>query len=285
MEDLRPRHRTIEDYAPQQTAYTRQINYTDPAQAVAEANRQMDELQQRTQATIARAQHSPRTLPTSQPGDGIPEPENRPTDALAFDPSLPTYTLPEGTVVEMVLTNKLEGSNGGPVNCMITTPVYAPGTHRLLLPEGVRVVGDTTQVNTFGQRRLAVRFHRMLVQNGSVLYSIPLDKEIPGLDQQGATALAGKVDAHLLSAFGMALALGAVAGLTEVGNTVNGFGFDPAVEFRVGVTQNLGQSAMQILNRFTNRLPNIMVPPGTRVKLILIGDVKMPEFPAVPMQP
>jgi hypothetical protein len=73
--------------------------------------------------------------------------------------------------------------------------------------------------------------------------------------------------------------------LTEVGNTVNGFGFDPAVELRVGVTQNLGQSAMQILNRFTNRLPNIMVPPGTRVKLILIGDVKMPEFPAVPMQP
>src|SRR5207244_1305779 len=37
-----------------------------------------------------------------------------------------TYRIPEGTLIETVLTNRLDGTFAGPVNCLVTTPVYTP---------------------------------------------------------------------------------------------------------------------------------------------------------------
>ena len=59
--------------------------------------------------------------------------------SLDFDPAKQeVYWLPEGTILEAVLTNRLDGEQPGPVNCMITTDVYLPGTRLLLIPQGAR---------------------------------------------------------------------------------------------------------------------------------------------------
>ncbi|HUL99812.1 MAG TPA: TrbI/VirB10 family protein, partial [Mycobacterium sp.] len=63
------------------------------------------------------------------------------------------YTLFEGTVIETVLTNRLDGTLNGPVNCLVSVPVYA--ADHLVIPAGARVLGEATAVNTFGQSRLA----------------------------------------------------------------------------------------------------------------------------------
>ena len=77
----------------------------------------------------------------------------------------PRYTLFEGTIIETVLTNRLDGTFSGPVNCLVSVPVYA--ADHLVIPAGARVLGEARAVNTFGQSRLAVTFHRVILPNGA----------------------------------------------------------------------------------------------------------------------
>lgn len=201
---------------------------------------------------------------------------------LDFDPTLPTFNLPEGTVIESVLTNRLEGSTpNGPVNAMVTTPVYAPGTRTCLLPQGAIFLGDSAAVSGFGQDRLAVTFHRIRCGTGKHLYTIPLDAhKMPGLDQAGAGGLKDKTNNHYLSTFGAAVAIGAVTGLANIGNfSGNANGYNAQGQFQTGISQSVAESSARVLEKFLNRLPTITIREGTRVKIILIDDVKAPAYP------
>lgn len=186
--------------------------------------------------------------------------------------------LPQGTVVESVLTNKLVGDAAGPVNVMLTTPVYAPGTHEILLPPGTRILGKAASIGGFGDSRLAVAFHRAIITDGPVQYSLSLDT-MPGLDQQGAVGLTGKVNQHILSTIAVSGVIGAIGGLANIGNYSGGIGSYGAMQqFQGGVSQYMGQSAMQVLNRFINRRPTVEIKPGSRVKLIWAGDQSLPVY-------
>jgi type IV secretory pathway VirB10-like protein len=231
--------------------------------------------------------------PSGAPGYSVPEtPERRVsappvtasapagekgTRALDFAASRKTYWLPEGTVIEAVLTNRLDGDGVGPVNCMITTDVYLPGTRLCLIPQGSRVLGEASKVAAAGQQRLAVAFHRIIVP-GLQEYSIPLDSKPPALAQAGETGLHDRVNSHYGQIFGASLAIGAIGGLAQIGNGQNGFGYDPSVQFRNGVTSGMAQSSERILDRFLNRLPTITIREGTRTRILLTDDLKLPAF-------
>jgi type IV secretion system protein VirB10 len=197
---------------------------------------------------------------------------------LDFDPAKQeVYWLPEGTIIEAVLTNRLDGEQPGPVNCMITTDVYLPGTRLLLIPQGARVLGEASKVSAFGQQRLAVAFHRVIVP-GLHSYSIPLDKQMPGLSQAGETGLHDKVNSHYVSIFGASLAVGAIGGLAQIGNGTTGIVYDPSVQFRNGISESMAQSADRVLDRFLNRMPTITIREGTRVKIVLTDDLQLPAY-------
>src|SRR5579875_1204505 len=204
-----------------------------------------------------------------------PQKQRQPLD---FNPAAQqNYWLPEGTVMEAVLTNRLDGDAPGPVNCMITTDVYLPGTRLILIPQGARVLGEASKVSSFGQQRLAVAFHRILIP-GLNSYSIPLDKEPPALAQAGEVGLHDKVNNHYFSIFGASLAVGAIGGLAQIGNGYSGFGYDPSVSIRNGVSQSMAESSDRILDRFLNRMPTITIREGTRIKILLTGDLAAPAF-------
>jgi type IV secretion system protein TrbI len=197
---------------------------------------------------------------------------------LDYDPAgRSVYYLPEGTILESVLTNRLDGDQPGPVNAMITTDVYLPGTRLLLIPQGARAIGEASSVLNFGQQRLAVAFHRIIIP-GLHGYGISLDQKVPGLSQEGASGLHDKVNSHYVSIFGASLAIGAIGGLAQIGNGYSGFGYDPSVEFRNGVSQSMAQSSERVLDRFLNRMPNITIREGTRVKIVLTDDLAVPAY-------
>lgn len=208
-----------------------------------------------------------------------PEPKTQPErKALDFNPAAQrNYWLPEGTVMEAVLANRLDGDAPGPVNSMITTDVYLPGTRLLLIPQGARVLGVASKVSSFGQQRLAVAFHRIIVP-GLHEYSIPLDKQPPALGQAGEVGLHDKVNSHYFSIFGASLAIGAIGGLAQIGNGYTGFAYDPSVQFRNGVSQSMAESANRVLDRFLNRMPTITIREGTRVKIVLTDDLQLPAY-------
>ena len=105
-----------------------------------------------------------------------------------------TYVLFEGTILETVLINRLEGQFSGPVECLLSTDVYSNDRQHLLVPAGSKLLGETKKVDTFGQTRLAVVFHRILMPDG---YSVSLD-QFKGLDQIGDTGLRDQVNNHYL---------------------------------------------------------------------------------------
>jgi type IV secretory pathway VirB10-like protein len=183
------------------------------------------------------------------------------------------YRLFEGSILECVLTNRLDGSFSGPVNVMLTTSVYSHDRQRLLIPQGTRILGEVRRVNSFGQQRMAVFFHRMIMPDG---YSASLD-QFDGLNQIGETGLRDKVNRHYLQTFGVSLAVGAIAGLAQA-NTQYGFDISGADAYRQGVSASLSQSSLRILDRYLNILPTFTVREGHRIKVHLTNDLLLPAY-------
>jgi type IV secretion system protein VirB10 len=183
------------------------------------------------------------------------------------------YHLFEGTVIDTVLTNRLDGTFTGPVNCVVSVPVYASDEQHLVIPAGARALGEARAVNTFGQSRLAVVFHRILLPSGA---HIDLNG-FHGLNQVGDLGLQDQVDRHYAQIFGVSLAVGAIAGFAQAQSSVglDATGLDV---YRQGVAANVSQSAARILDRFLNLLPTVTIREGHRIKVVLANDLELPVY-------
>jgi type IV secretion system protein VirB10 len=179
----------------------------------------------------------------------------------------------EGTVIETVLMNRLDGSFAGPVMCLVSSDVYSHDRQHVLIPAGTKVLGEAQKVNAFGQDRLAVFFHRLIMPDG---YAESLD-QFKGLDQQGATALHDKVNNHYMKIFGASLAVGVLGGIAEVGtgSVLTASAIDQA---RQGFGEGLAMSGERILDRFLNLMPTITIREGERVKIYLSNDLLLPDY-------
>ena len=172
----------------------------------------------------------------------------------------------EGTFLEAVLLTQLSGEFPGPVLAMVSAPLYSADRQRVLIPRGARVVGTAQAVQNRDQSRLAVAFHRLLLPGGSWV-----DLEFTGLNQVGESALRDQVNRRYLSTFAAAGAVGALSGLTLAGASPYGL--------RTGVGQGLGGSATSMLDRYLNRLPEITIRAGHRLRIWFTSDVLVPTPP------
>lgn len=184
-----------------------------------------------------------------------------------------TYLIFEGTVLETVLITRLDGQFSGPVECLLANDVYSHDRQHLLVPAGTKILGETKKVDTFGQTRLAVVFHRLIMPDG---YSVSLDK-FRGLDQIGDTGLRDRVNNHYLRIFGTSLAIGALGAVAEAG-TGSALTSSSGDLMRQGFAASTAQSAAQILDRFLNILPTVTIREGHRVKVYLSGDLALPDY-------
>ena len=184
-----------------------------------------------------------------------------------------SYVLFEGTVIETVLLNRLDGQLQVPVECLVTTEVFSHDRRHLLIPAGSKVLGEARKVESFGQSRLAVFFHRLVMPDG---YSASLD-HFAGLNQVGDAGLRDQVNNHYLRIFGVSLAVGAVAAAAE-GGTSGALTASGSDLLRQGFAQSTAQSAAHILDRFLNVLPTVTIREGHRIKIYLSGDLALPDY-------
>ncbi|MHB1865652.1 MAG: TraB/TrbI/VirB10 family type IV secretion system protein, partial [Candidatus Saccharimonadales bacterium] len=184
------------------------------------------------------------------------------------------YVLFEGTILDTALLNRLVGDFAGPVKVMVTNPVYSQDRQHVLIPAGTFLLGDVQKVSGFGQRRLAVRFHRMLMPDG---YSVDLD-QFHGLDQAGATGLSDQVNNHYLQIFGASIALGIISGAAEATMYGSGYNISGPAMYEQGVASSLSQSGADVLDRFINILPTITIREGHRIKVYLTQDILLPAY-------
>jgi type IV secretion system protein VirB10 len=182
------------------------------------------------------------------------------------------YRIFEGTVLEGVVTNHIDGGLSGPILVMLTTDYYSHDHQQLLMPQGTRLIGTVQSVGNAQQRKMFVTFHRAVCPDG---FSLDFDKYI-GLDSIGTTGLATKVDHGYLMAFGAAAALGGLGGLSQIGN--NGSVFTPSTQIRNGISEQTAQEGEQILNHFLNRLPIITLKEGSRARVYVGRDILIPSY-------
>jgi type IV secretion system protein TrbI len=184
-----------------------------------------------------------------------------------------SYVLFEGTVVETVLVNRLDGAFTGPIECLVTTETYSHDREQLLIPAGSRLLGETRKVEVLGTTRLAVSFHRLLMPDG---YSVSLDG-FKGLNQSGDTGLRDQVNNHYVRIFGASLAIGALGAAAQAGtgSVLTQSGGD---RLREGFGASAAQSSEQIIDKFLNILPTITIREGHRVKVYLSGDLSLPAY-------
>ena len=179
----------------------------------------------------------------------------------------------EGTVIETTLINRLDGTFAGPVLVLVTTPVYSEDRQAVVIPAGARLIGSAAPVQAWGDSRLAVSFHRLMMPDGHT-YSL---NQFSGLNQIGQAGLRDQVNRHYLQVFGASLAIGALSGLAQYG-TRGGFGAaDFDTEFRQSAGSSLATSAGRVLDRYLNVLPTITIREGYRIKVYLTNDLELPR--------
>ena len=181
----------------------------------------------------------------------------------------PITKLLEGTVIETVLLNRLDGTFAGPVTCLVTTPVYSHDRQAIVIPAGARVLGSSSPVQTWGESRLAVVFHRLVMPDGRT-HSLDGFK---GLSQIGDTGLKDSVNRHYWQVFGASLAIGALSGLAQYSSrTSDQFGD----AYRQSAGSSLAASTGRVLDRYLNILPTITIREGYRIKVYLTNDLELP---------
>lgn len=200
--------------------------------------------------------------------------------AIAVEPQYPApgghLRLLEGTVIETTLINRLDGTFAGPVLVLVTTPVYSEDRQAVVIPAGARLIGSAAPVQAWGDSRLAVSFHRLVMPSGQT-YTL---NQFSGLNQIGQAGLRDQVNRHYLQVFGASLAIGALSGLAQYG-TRGGFGTaDFSTEFRQSAGSSLATSAGRVLDRYLNVLPTITIREGARIKVYLTNDLELPRVVA-----
>ena len=175
----------------------------------------------------------------------------------------------EGSFIEAVLVNQLNGDFPGPVLASVAVPFYSADRQRIVIPRGARVIGSASAVAGQDQARLAVGFHRLIFSDGRWV-----SLEFRGLNQIGEGALKDQVNRHYFSMFASVGAVGIISGLTLRGSNPYGGGMEGV---RAGAGQGLAQGATSILDRFLNRLPTITIRAGHRLRIWLTSDVLVPR--------
>ena len=249
-------------------------------------SRPADPPQQQQQGQMMPAQYGPGERQTNsslapQPVEGKQEDGpggyKRPLEANVDSAVGQPYLVYEGSVLDTVLMNRLDGDAVGPVKVLVSNPLYSHDHQHVIIPEGTVVLGEAKKIGAAGfgqQRRMAVVFHRLIMPDG---YSVDLD-QFQGLDQIGEEGLKDKVNNHYLQIFGTSIALGVIAGASEItqgGGTITTSG---SQAFTNGAAGSVSQSATTILDRFIQIPPTITIREGHRVKVYFTQDLLLPAY-------
>lgn len=192
----------------------------------------------------------------------------------------PLHRLLEGTVIDTVLTNRLDGGSAAPVNCLVTNPVFSHSGQDIAIPAGARLLGETRPVQQLGQTRLAVAFHRLVMPDGR---TYRLDRFL-GMNQIGDAGLRDQVNHHYWSTFGAAAAVGLITGFAQWLGTAGftGGSDDSTIVIASGAADATAQASLQVMSRFLNRLPTVTIREGHRVKVYLTSDLDLPAYDGQP---
>jgi len=222
----------------------------------------------------ARSSSLPQTAPTQAAAAPAATGNKRAPEVNLNSAHGQPFAVFEGTTIDTVLVDRLDGEFAGDVKVMVTNSVYSEDRQHVLIPEGTFILGTAQKVSGLGQKRLALTFHRMLMPDK---YSVDLD-QFHGLDQAGETGIKDKVNNHYVEIFGASIALGVISGAAEATNLNQGYNESGTEAYKSGIASSLSQSSGNVLDRFINIPPTITIREGHRIKVYITQDMLLPAY-------
>ena len=195
-------------------------------------------------------------------------------DATLTPPRSPNEIM-AGAVIPAALLTELNSDLPGRVIAQITAPVFDSVTgHRLLIPQGARLIGTYDAANAYGDQRLLLVWNRLIMPDG---WSINL-QGMEGTDPAGAAGLRDRTDFHLgrlAGAVGLSAVISVVADNAQNDRRDNSFG------------QTVGEAAAQeaartggrIVDRELSVRPTLRVRVGAPVRLLVTRDIRLRPYP------
>lgn len=186
------------------------------------------------------------------------------------------YQIMAGTVIAGALVTGINSDLPGDVIATVTEPVYDTATGRhVLIPQGSRILGHYNSQVSYGQTRVQVVWHRVILPDTS---SFQLDN-LAGTDPAGYAGLEDGVDWHwdrLFAGAALTTLLGVGAELAAPENRQDGDRV--IIAGRDSAQDSINQVGQEVTRRNLNIQPTLTSRPGLPVRLIVNRDLVLRPY-------
>jgi type IV secretion system protein VirB10 len=180
-----------------------------------------------------------------------------------------------GTIIHAVIEQGIDTALPGPIRARVTHDIYDSRTGQsIVVGRGSMLVGQyRSQVND-GQERVFAVFDRLITPAGAVVSL----QQAQAADQMGVTGVPGELHTRFWQRMGIAALLAIEAAFLEkqTGSLNSGIATNGGESKISGSSQILVTTANQELNRRYAIPPNITVPHGAPMNLVLQDNIEIP---------
>jgi type IV secretion system protein VirB10 len=186
------------------------------------------------------------------------------------------YQVMAGTVIAAALVTGINSDLPGDVIAAVTEPVYDTATGRhVLIPQGSRILGRYNSQVSYGQTRVQVVWHRVILPDTS---SFQIDN-LAGTDPAGYAGLEDGVDWHwdrLFAGAALTTLLGVGAELAAPENRQDGDRV--VIAGRDSAQDSINHVGQEVTRRNLNIQPTLTSRPGLPVRLIVNRDLVLRPY-------
>lgn len=179
----------------------------------------------------------------------------------------------QGTVINAVMRTAINTKLPGTIVASVTQDVYdSVRGETLLLPRGSQLIGEYNTAVLDGQDRVMMAFTRLILPSGA---SVKLGA-MSASDALGIAGAKGKVNTHFFKRLGSSLLLALLANAIPTPQSVTLVNTGEKTGSATAAGNVLSKVAEEELKRSTNITPDISLPHGSKVSLVLAADLALP---------
>lgn len=179
----------------------------------------------------------------------------------------------QGTIINAVMRTALNTKLPGQIVASVTQDVYdSVHGEAVLLPRGSQLLGEYNTSVMDGQERVMMAFTRLVLPSGA---SVKLGA-MSASDALGIAGVEGKLNSHFFKRLGSSMVIALLASAVKPPESVTIVNTGESSGSTTAAGEVLSAAADQELQRSANITPDISLPPGAKVSLILAADLALP---------
>ena len=187
---------------------------------------------------------------------------------------LTPYVIRTGFVIPGVMLGGVNSDLPGMVRGQVSQTVYDTATGKYpLIPQGSQLIGVYGSNIAFGQDRVQVAWQRVIFPDGRAINI----SGMPGTDSGGYAGMQDQVDHHFWRVIRAALAMSVIsAGYSmsqDSHQTDDNERQSASGALSEALGQNMGQTAMQMIQKNLDIQPTIVIRPGLRFNVMINKDI------------